>query len=504
MAGSFEEEPEEQWLVLSRGISADYILHEGTGEIVPLAGRCTLTFDAGFGIVHEATSSEAEPQWAGTLLRKSLFWATRGACNAKELFVGEDGADHLAQPQWRQDLFDRQCHARALTSTAARGAMATEVFVSSLPRGHAFVRWSLPYVVTDLLGAGFKGDYICRRIDDWRKVLHTFGLPSSCITPSTKSVMDAARKQGVALDAASLTKYEREFSCSSSALVVLACHLGTSQRVQARGEANTSSQCTLLLRSLFSEFVPHGSHNLPVSLPSSSGEVVLTVDSQMVNIASCSTTQRKAIEKVAGGSLPVDVATFVVSLFTTLRVSSRLAPARRELLRAVFLALVAGVATEIEATKDDETRWTRTDHLALPLLQNSTSSTNRTRRMAPTLKVQMQEAVAGEHGIRTSAQLLAAKRIFARRAVTAKKLRVAKRCRQGGNFNESRCKQYFMACRRDFNSAKHLWFVVDGVRAGNKEILVIGIGDPLSELHAWSCPQVKRATHRRSEHGPDD
>ena len=175
----------------------------------------------------------------------------------------------------------------------------------------------------------------------------------------------------------------------------------------------------------------------------------------------------------------------MLRMFTALRQKSRLRKNTVAFVEATFRRLVHGIATEIEAIRD-EAKWVETSGIAMEPLRRAGSS--RTRRVSSTYRIAVNTSVFDEVGIRTLAAFLAAQRIIA--GGFGRRGKKGPAARTGERYLISHQKQYMMASHRAFQNAKHAFVSTDASRVAALDLLVFAHGDPHTGLAGWSPPQV--------------
>ena len=494
--GSLGEVKDEGYVVLRRGAGRSFLTHHGTGDICVLAGTWELQFEDGFAFVWKQ-GCEDEGVWASTLFKHALFNMPRPAAPGLELLI--ETVANTKEQAWRSDVFDSRCWSRSLKMSGTSQEHRLEAFVSHLARSGSYVRWAAPCVIDVVLGPSFPGDWICRRADRFRELLGKFGYLGIHIRDSMKSLMDTARVRGDDFDACGLTQVDREFGFTTEALLVLVCHLVHSKTKTPNG-VDAPSRARNLINALAFEFLPDGECFIEIE-PSEEG-LAFQVISQKLGVKLRFPAEAK-LDRALRGTLReelVDWGTFLLNIFGELKRPSVTGMFSHIVLGDVQQHMVGILAAEVEASKDDTTRWVAGAHVASVQLRRTAGKTNdRARRVSPTFKIEVHKAVAQEHGIRTSSQFLAARRILNRCAsgsaanslsrVGSTSL-VRKKIREGVRFAESENMQYNMAGQRDFKQSRHAWYACDALRAANVDMLFVANGCPEKEIHMWSAPQA--------------
>ena len=170
----------------------------------------------------------------------------------------------------------------------------------------------------------------------------------------------------------------------------------------------------------------------------------------------------------------------------------RLLRTRVVLIRTVLESLVFRLAATVELMRGSPL-WAESGHINLQPLARVPDA--KPRRFGVTFKVAVHRAVMAEQDIRTTGQFFAAMRIQRRSKAFSLVKKVGQKVKRkqagtGRGFEGSHLKQYSMATKRAFQSTKFFWWSMDGVRGGNKELVMAAVGDAVTELHDWAPPTV--------------
>ena len=486
MGGVDTEVNEEAWLELRPGWGRQFLEHSGTGEMRTLFDPHTLHFHGGNGVL---TPSGGTGVWAASFLEESSLHEQVQPDGTTKLAVVPQ--DPEKPERLRSDIYNVENRVRLMKLPGLDTTL--EVCVSDLARtGSTCVRWCVPRLLHELLGPSFAGDWFCRHDNMFRKALDDNGILRTECRDSRKSYIDSCRCKRVPVDATLVHDLEREYTFSTRALVVSVLHVASEGKIKIPDGVNVKDNVRRVINALARQFLPQDTvgsfrHEGVVLQARFSGDIVTVL------LDGLSTQQRVALASLAPG-LAAPMGEWLLALFRALRRGSRLSPSKKGFYRALFQWMLQCLHSHAESTRNDVRLWEAEPWVDLRPLER-TPVACKTRRLGSTFKLEVSKAVAQTTGIRTVGQFFASAGLLRTRR-RAQATHVAKKKKRARDKDHNRripeevCRQNAAAARREFATSKHCWFSADGVRAGNKELLVTAVGCPQKKTHTWAAPVV--------------
>lgn len=478
--------PDGSWLQLLRGSARDTLRHNGTGELVPLAARCTLHVEDEWGLCRsEADDGETLCEWAQDLLKSSLHRDATG-----ELYISTESEG--ATVRWQSVVFEFDSAARVIVLRPAVGDFVSEVFISDLRRGTACVRWSVPYLLTWLFGPTFNAQWFSKRARRFEQYILDFGFETEDWRPSraASSCRHRSASEGSA-PMPSLVGFDQDFSVSTRGLFALLLSLYTFKSIEdLMSPLNTS--ILQVMTCLVERFV--GAQGEVTFVVDPAKQLVGTVRNLIVAfdapILSGLTSPRLPFQ----AGIPMAEAMVLLQSYASRPSKTRFAGDAAAALRC----LSEIVHVDVEAAREDAS-WASASHALLPRLGGE----KRARRVPLGAKLGIAAEVSAEPGVRSVQQFIAAQKLQDRLQLEAEEEpeeQPAKRKRRTAiaepkstlAWHHDRMLAYMATGRLALSGTQVLGISVDGSRVGNRELQMCGAwaADKGSGAGVWLPPQV--------------
>jgi hypothetical protein len=301
--------------------------------------------------------------------------------------------------------------------------------------------------------------------------------PEAHVRRSAKSMQAEAKLKREEAQGSLMFSAEVEFSMSTEAMLhVLLDGGGVTWRSKSEASASKAEKCKQLLEILVGKFAGTGTFLLRPSclsapLPLAEG----MVDFQGLQGTPLSKTKLK--------TKPMPLAEAMLALQVMHQPRGGLAEACRAMcltiLRSmveliVFLAELTGSLGEADGQ----------GHMSLPVLR---LKTNRPRRIPMAKKQEIVKDAGSAETLRTPSQLVAAEAILNKRKGEAAPIRPS----SANRFVQQSAYQYWLACRKAWDTASHVSLAADAGRVGDDDLLQNVYWSTELGVGCWGPPQVK-------------
>ena len=388
--------PDVGWLRLHRAGGNSLLAHAGTGEHRLLTGDWELSFSDGFGVVTQAAQADIPQQraWASSLLGNRLLASPRQGYATSQLLIYDKV---LKQSVWRETAMSHENATRAIKLESGDITLITEVYISKIPRDGNSVRWSLPRIVSWLLGDHHDGAWLCRFVPRLRAIVQRLGFSGDAVRASSRSLVSVAQKRCAAVEGDSLDASDAVYTVGTAELIATACHAAL------QGHFNTTSkdsfhQAKTLIDMIVCTFVEPGP--FIVEARCKLGLTRLCVKNGNVRLLPMSPPS--PLDRALGKE-DLSLGHMILYIASISRQPFRFrsaAPAR-----AVLVALVSNIAALVEYQRFSS-KFYEVDHIDVPLLRRTGSRWP--RQISPAFKLLASQESAKQPSLRNAQQFIAA------------------------------------------------------------------------------------------------
>jgi hypothetical protein len=392
---------------------------------------------------------------------------------------------------WQSELDNQLRQRKTFLVHTANGDVSLETFHVGIPVCGRFVRWSAPSIVSLVYGDDYPGNWICRRVEYWRKWCSDMGFNDpEHVRSSVTSMRQAAMKAQRCLEEGELANVNESFSFSSEALILVAVWFGSSPRLKHPFGIDVCERASRFLDGLIGTFLTHDIAKIP--LVGSRGVVELLIATNgKLSVGAGSRADRSSLGAAIGNGL-VRIGDACMALGRNARGSI----GRLKQLSIVALGEIAKrFAADVDWKMDDDFVFLNTVDREVTFCQRSGSS--RLRRIPLSFKQAVTALVVKDPTLKSETQFLAAAGLQQRRAEKVHRVRkrLFKRSRMPNpssavKWVQDKMLAYQAGAWRDFEASSDFFFSVDAVQASGKDWWLFAVGCPMKQLHAWAPPQV--------------
>ena len=279
-------------------------------------------------------------------------------------------------------------------------SFATEVFVSTLERGRAFIRWSLPHLLYYLFGNDFNSKFMYRRLDSMVGFLESFHLDvASHFFDSWAAVSKQFHVRGQYAPSSKLLEHDPDFSVSTQGLVAI---LSSIQWSKLNVSTVVVARCDAILTWLVRKFVPTNAAH--IMWLDSERTRSIRIEGQHV-VIEANGPGRAGLASLRSGfeGQLVGIPQALQRLTHMHRRPSKFKCSAEASVAVRWLtSLLAG---SVEVKRGDASIWDVANHMALPWI--ASGSPGRCRRISVSVKRCAEDLVATDDGIKSVVQLLA-------------------------------------------------------------------------------------------------